>query len=209
MSLIELKNVTKKYGDKVILDNISLNIEAGEFVGIKGESGKGKTTLLNVIGLVEDCTGEVKIDGEVVKYKERKKVQKLLRDRIGYLFQNFALIDDVTVYENLKIVMPKANKEELRKQMEEALVTVGLSGEYIDKQVCKLSGGEQQRVAAARIILKKCDIILADEPTGSLDVKNAQNIMYILKKLQMEGKTVIMVSHDERLFGLCSRVIEL
>lgn len=209
MSIIELKNVTKKYGEKTILDNVSLSIEAGEFVGIRGESGKGKTTLLNVIGLVEDCKGEVLIEGKVVRYKDRKKVMKLLRDKIGYLFQNFALIDDITVYENLKIVMSKGEKQELREQVIDALEQVGLSEEYVDKEVCKLSGGEQQRVAAARIILKKCDIVLADEPTGSLDIKNAYIIMELLKKFNEEGKTIIIVSHDYRVFTYCSRVIEL
>lgn len=209
MSLIELKNVTKKYGDKVILDKVSLKIEKGEFVGIKGESGKGKTTLLNVLGLVEDCEGQVIIDGDIVKYNQRKKVMKILRERIGYLFQNFALIDDVTVFENLKIVMSKSSKKEMIKLMKEALEKVGLSAEYIYKEVCKLSGGEQQRVAAARIILKKCDIVLADEPTGSLDEKNALIIMELLKQFNIEGKTIIMVSHDPRVFAYCSRVIEL
>lgn len=208
MSLIELNQVRKAYGNKVILSDFSLNVDKGEFIGIKGESGKGKSTLLNIIGLLEECEGKILFEGKCVTSDDTKMVQGLLRNRIGYLFQNFALIDDLSVYENLKLVLYGGKKQEKRILVQNALEQVQLK-EVIDKKVYQLSGGEQQRVAVARLILQKSDVILADEPTGSLDRKNAQIIMGLLKKLNEDGKTIIMVSHDESLFESCTRVINL
>lgn len=206
---IQLKNIEKSYDRRQILKNFNLTIEKGEFIGIKGESGKGKTTLLNIIGLLEPCNGSIFIEGKNVNYKDKKKVRKLLEEKIGYLFQNFALIDDFTVYENLKIVMAKGLKQNMRERMKNALLKVGMSEEYLDKKVYKLSGGEQQRVAVARLILKNSEIILADEPTGSLDSSNSIKIMELLKEFQKEGKTIVMVTHDEKMLEYCSRVIGL
>ncbi len=209
MVQMELKNIEKSYEKKTVFKDFNLTIEKGEFIGIKGESGKGKTTLLNIIGLMENCQGSIFIEGEQVSSRDRKKVKQLLKNKIGYLFQNFALIDDFTVYDNLKIVMEKKTKEEMRNQMIQALLKVGLKGEYLDKKVYKLSGGEQQRVAVARLILKKSDIILADEPTGSLDRKNSETIMKLLEEFHKEDKTIIMVTHDEKMLEYCTRVVEL
>lgn len=209
MVQMELKNIEKSYEKKTVFKDFNLTIEKGEFIGIKGESGKGKTTLLNIIGLMENCRGSIFIEGKQVSSRDRKKVKQLLKNKIGYLFQNFALIDDFTVYDNLKIVMEKKTKEEMRNQMIQALLKVGLKGEYLDKKVYKLSGGEQQRVAVARLILKKSDIILADEPTGSLDRKNSETIMKLLEEFHKEDKTIIMVTHDEKMLEYCTRVVEL
>lgn len=208
MGLIELNQIRKAYGNKVILSDFSLNVDKGEFIGIKGESGKGKSTLLNIIGFLEECEGKILFDGKCVTSEDTKMVQGLLRNRIGYLFQNFALIDDLSVYENLKLVLYGGKKQEKRIFVQNALEQVQLK-EVIDKKVYQLSGGEQQRVAVARLILQKSDVILADEPTGSLDRKNAQIIMGLLKKFNEDGKTIIMVSHDESLFENCTRVINL
>jgi putative ABC transport system ATP-binding protein len=131
-----------------------------------------------------------------------------LRNRIGYLFQNFALIDDLSVYDNLKIVLKKSSKKEKMILIQQALEKVGLK-DVINKKIYQLSGGEQQRVSVARLILQESDIILADEPTGSLDRKNALIIIKLLEKFHSEGKTIIMVSHDENLFKNCSRIINL
>lgn len=111
MSLIRLNNISKKYGKQVVLSNFNLEVEKGEFIGIKGESGKGKSTLLNIIGLLEDCEGNIFFEEKCISSNDTKKVQKLLRNRIGYLFQNFALIDDLSVYDNLKIVLKKSSKK--------------------------------------------------------------------------------------------------
>lgn len=209
MAQIELKNINKKFDQKEIFHDFKLSIDKGEFLGIKGESGKGKTTLLNMIGLMEPCDGTITYDGKVISARDLKKVRKLHREKIGYLFQNFALIDDLTVYDNLKIVLDKVPKKEKRQCMITQLVKVGFDETILDKKIFQLSGGEQQRIATVRLMLKKSEIILADEPTGSLDEKNSKIIMELLKKLNEEKKTIIMVSHDERTFSYCSRVITL
>lgn len=206
--MIELKNVSKKYTDKYVLKDINMTIKDGEFVGLKGTSGRGKTTLLNIIGLQEEHEGKIFIEGKEVKTKNKKQCRQLLKKKIGYLFQNFALIDDLSVYENLKIVM-NGKKRDIRPIMEEALNKVGLEKEMLDRKVCSCSGGEQQRIAIARIILKESSIILADEPTGSLDPVNAKIVVDLLKELKGEGKTIIMVSHSDEVLSACDRVVEL
>ncbi len=206
MNAIELKKITKKYGDNIIFSDYNLNIEEGEFVGIKGKSGKGKTTLLNIIGLLEKCEGQVIIMGEEIKTKKEKRM--ILRDIIGYLFQNFALIDDLSVYENLKVVLrgkDKKNMELLRDALEKVQLTSGI----LNKKIYTCSGGEQQRIAIARLILKDSKIILADEPTGSLDKDNTDLVMKLLLDLNKVGKTIVMVSHDDYALSFANKVIEL
>jgi len=208
MSLIKLENITKSYRGSQIFNNLNLEVEKGEFLGIKGESGAGKSTLLNIIGLLEECEGKVIIEGKEVSSQDTSEVRKLLKNKIGYLFQNYALIDDLTVYENLKIVLDGISKKEGRGLILQELIKLGL-GDILDKKIFQLSGGEQQRVAIVRLILHKSEIILADEPTGSLDRKNAEIIMNLLKEFHNQGKTIIMVSHDEGAISHCSRVINL
>ena len=207
MSYIELKNIEKSYGKKIVLKNFNLSVERGEFVGIQGESGKGKSTLLNIIGLFEPCEGEIWLNGHRVSSKDYRKLSKTFNIKIGYLFQNFALIDDVSVYENLNIVQSLGNKSEKRQKIIEALRRVGFEEEVLKQKIYELSGGEQQRIAVARIMLYDSDIILADEPTGSLDRKNKEIVMRLLKKLQKENKTILMVSHDDESLEYCSRVV--
>jgi len=207
--IIKLENIKKRYGEKEVLRDFNLEIKKGEFVGIIGKSGAGKSTLLNIIGLLEECDdGKVIIEGDQIKTKDRKKIQSLLKNKIGYLFQNYALIDDLTVYENLKIVLEGKDKEMNKKLILEALNKVEL-GNILDKKIYQLSGGEQQRVAIARLILKKSEIILADEPTGSLDRINGKRIMELLRELNNQGKTIIIVTHDEHVIEYCTRVINL
>lgn len=208
MDIIRLENISKVYNTKKIFENFNLTVEKGEFLGIKGESGKGKSTLLNIIGLLETCDGRVIMDGKEINYKNTKEIQSLLRNKIGYLFQNFALIDDLNVYENLKIVLKKDEKKNGKAVILQELKKVGME-DALNKKVYQLSGGEQQRIAIVRLILHKSEIILADEPTGSLDVKNAKIVMDLLKEFHIQGKTVIMVSHDERAFQNCSRIVNL
>ena len=207
MSYIELKNIEKSYGKKIVLKNFNLSVERGEFVGIQGESGKGKSTLLNIIGLLEPCEGEIWLNDHRVSSKDYRKLSKTFNIKIGYLFQNFALIDDVSVYENLNIVQSLGNKSEKRQKIIEALRRVGFEEEVLKQKIYELSGGEQQRIAVARIMLYDSDIILADEPTGSLDRKNKEIVMRLLKKLQKENKTILMVSHDDESLEYCSRVV--
>lgn len=206
--MIKLKNITKKYGAKVIFKDFSINIDEGEFVAIMGESGCGKSTLLNIMGLLESADkGEVYIDGESNIKPQSKKAIKIIRNKISYLFQNFALVDEDTVYNNLLLAL-KYVKGERKSKINTALYSVGLAG-YEKKRIYQLSGGEQQRVALARIILKPSKIILADEPTGSLDPANRDVIMNILRKIHQQGKTVIIVTHDPNVAEQCDRVIRI
>lgn len=202
--MIEIKNITKKFDEKIVFSNLSLKIEDGEFVIFSGPSGCGKTTLLNIIGAIESLDdGEIIVDG--INIKSKKNHLNYFRTKIGFLFQNFALVDNKTVKENLKLIRKDCKS---KVSVDEALRTVSLE-EKINKKVYTLSGGEQQRVALARLMLKKCDIILADEPTGSLDKNNAETVIKILKQLNDQGKTIILVTHDEEIKKQGTRVVNL
>lgn len=202
--MIEIKNISKSFDGKKIFDNFSLTINKGEFLIVTGASGCGKTTLLNMIGAIEKPdNGQILIDGKNMTL--RKNRLDYFKKGVGFLFQNYALVDNKTVKENLEIV--KGNSRNPI-SIDDALKQVDLE-EKADKKVYKLSGGEQQRVAIARLIIKKCDIILADEPTGSLDSKNGETVIELLKQLQNGGKTIIMVTHDSRLEKYGDRVIKL
>ena len=209
MYAIELENITKKYENHTIFDNYNLKINKGTFLGIKGPSGKGKTTLLNIMGLLEDYEGHLSIMGEEIAYKNKKKRRMMLKNTIGYLFQNYALIDDLNVYENLKIVINKKSGKNEKQLMTEALEKVGFGEEFLNKKIYTCSGGEQQRIAIARLVLKDCDIVLADEPTGSLDEKNTEIVMKLLTGLNEEGKTVVMVSHDDDVLSYCKEIVQI
>lgn len=202
--MITIKNLSKSFGEKKLFENYSLQINNGEFVIFTGVSGCGKTTLLNMIGSLEKAdSGEIEVDG--MDITQKKNQREYLKRKVGFLFQNFALVDNKTVEDNLRLV-----KNDCRSgvSIEEALQMVGLSDKAKQK-VYSLSGGEQQRAALARLIVKKCDCVLADEPTGSLDRKNADTVFSILEKINESGKTVIMVTHDESFREKGKRVIEL
>lgn len=202
--MIEFKNVSKRFDDLLIVNNLSLSIADGEFVAFMGPSGCGKTTILHMIGGIEPVSsGEIIIDGE--NMNNRRVRERIMKHSIGFLFQNFALVDKKTVRENINLV-PKECRSGIA--LSEALAFVNLN-EKIDTKVYKLSGGEQQRVALARLLFKRCNIILADEPTGSLDEKNAETVMNLLMKLNRMGKTIIMVTHNESHRRFASRVIDL
>lgn len=211
MAVIELNDITKKYGIKKVLDKFSLKINNGEMVAIMGPSGKGKTTILNIIGLLEKFDdGELIIDGESNIKVNSVKAARILREKISYLFQNFALIDDDTVSYNLNLALKyvKKTKREKQELIKKVLDNVGLSGSEKSK-IFELSGGEQQRVAIARIMLKPCKIVLADEPTGSLDEENSYKILNLLKLLKMEGKTIVIVTHNKNIANQCDRIINI
>lgn len=202
--MIELVGIKKRFGDRTLYDNFNLKIESGEFVVLSGKSGCGKTTILNIIGGLEEIDeGKVMIDGADIS--KRKNKMNYFQKTVGFLFQNFALVDTKTVRENLELIYRKSRSEI---SIEEALEKVGLS-DKIDTEVYKLSGGEQQRIAVARLLIKKCEIILADEPTGSLDEENAAIIVKLLKDINAMGKTVVLVTHDEKIKKCGDRIVEL
>ena len=202
--MIEFVNVSKAFGDKKLLSDFNLSIPDGEFVIFAGKSGCGKTTLLNMIGgLEKPDNGHLVVDG-VDLYKKRNKTDYFTY-KVGFLFQNFALIEDKTVEQNLNLVQKKARSG---MELTEVLTTLGIQDKLKEK-VYKLSGGEQQRVALARLMFKQCDIILADEPTGSLDNENAKMVIDILHKMNDMGKTIILVTHSETIIQAERNVIML
>jgi len=209
MSLIEVKNICKSYGEHKILDKLSFEIDDSNMIAILGASGKGKSTLLNIIGLIESYdSGDLIICGEKDIKPNSKKSAKMIRNNISYLFQNFALVDNETVFQNLMFALKyvdiseKEKKSVIRKSLEE----VGLSG-YEKRKVFTLSGGEQQRIAIARLFVNPKKIILADEPTGSLDSYNRDSVMKYLRALNEKGSTILIVTHDEKIGDFCDRKI--
>lgn len=194
---LKVEGIQKQLGDKILFEDFNLTIKKGDSVVIVGESGSGKTTLLNILSLIEKPD-----DGHIFwREKEIKKVNtratsKIIREDIGYLFQNYALIDNATVEENIKIGLKyRKDTKNYGQLIEEALERVGLEN-FKTRKVYSLSGGEQQRVALARTIVKPSWIIFADEPTGNLDEENSKKIMDILFDLNRGGKAIIVVTHD-------------
>ena len=202
--MISIRNLQKSFDDKVLFDNFNLEIPDGSFVVISGESGSGKSTLLNMIGGIEEPdSGTITVDGFDVTGKGSKR--KYYRDVVGFLFQNFALLENKTVKENLEMIQ-KAGRSGV--EIGEALDKVGLT-DVLNKKVYKLSGGEQQRIALARLMIKRCSVILADEPTGSLDKRNSEVVMSVLHDLNLQGKTVIVVTHDENIVSRADNVVRI
>lgn len=209
--VLELKGITKKYGDRTLFENFDLTVYENEMVCIAGASGSGKSTLLNIIGMFEkQDSGEVELFGSPLPKADSTAGRKLMHDHILYLFQNFALVENESVDYNLEIPMidSRMSKKEKQKAKTKALSRVGLKTDLSEK-IFHLSGGEQQRVAIARGYLKEFDLLLADEPTGSLDEKNRDEIMNILRGFQEEGKTVMVVSHDPVIMKGCQRVVRI
>lgn len=202
--MIKIANLCKSFGDRVLFDNFNCEIENGEFVIFSGKSGCGKTTMLNMIGGIEEFDkGQILIDE--IDISKRKNKLNYFRNKVGFLFQNFALIENKTVEQNLKLV---CNKSQGCMSISEALKKVGLE-DQLKTKVYKLSGGEQQRVALARLMVKKCELVLADEPTGSLDKDNADKVIEILRSLNEQGKTIMLVTHSSAYNSACSKLIKL
>lgn len=207
--MIKIQNLKKVYKDCVALDTVSMHIRKGEFVAIIGASGSGKTTMLNNIGgLDTDYMG-----GCVVRNKEISSLSDVecctLRSRyISYVYQFFNLISFLTVKENVCLASQIKGKKVDEKELNQVLKLLGLEHKK-DRFANELSGGQQQRVAIARAILAHTDIILADEPTGNLDGENAENVMDILKALNKEGKTIVLVTHDLKVANYADRIIRL
>jgi len=211
MADIVLEDIYKRFNEKTIFENFSLEVNKGEYLSIMGESGKGKTTLLNIIGMIDKPdSGTVIIQGHKNPDFSSRASVNLRRYSISYLFQNCGLIDTETVENNLKIALhfKKVSKGKKKTLIADTLSYVGLKG-YERRKIFTLSGGEQQRVALAKIIAKSPQIILADEPTGNLDHKNRNYVLEILKNLNSEGKTVIVVTHDPYVASCAGKHIKL
>ena len=207
--VIELKNISKKYGNKVIFEGFDLSIFKQDMLCIMGASGSGKSTLLYIMGLLETIdSGKIYYYGNEIRYTD-KVVNTILREKVGFLFQNHGLVDDRSVDYNLDLVKENSKTEHWDKEKSDVIKMLGLDNSIKKEKCYKLSGGEQQRVAMARLILKDSAIILADEPTGSLDEKNRDVILETLDILNKRGRTIIIVTHDRIVASACSRRINI
>ncbi len=214
LKAIELrKEYTHGNSKTLAVKNISLDINRGEKIAITGPSGCGKTTLLNMIGLIiRPTSGKIIINSEDIKSLSNKNQARYRNNMFGYIVQDFSLVENYTVFENIEIPLSysptRISKMMRKKLISEILEEVGLSIK-MEEKVANLSGGQRQRVAIARAIVNDPQIILADEPTGSLDSKTSEGILELLSNLVLKGKTLILVTHDESLAQKCDRQIRI
>lgn len=211
-TFLQVDALNKSFGSNTVLHNISFEIQSGESVALVGPSGCGKSTLLNIIGLLETLdSGTINLEGRVYPSINSKKATLMRRTEINYLFQSFALINDWKVSKNLLLALQytKLSKQEQERLIRTALENYGI-GEKYDAVVNELSGGEKQRVAIARAMIKPGNLILADEPTGSLDKAMATIVIdSLLDSVHANHKTLLMVTHDMGIAQRCDRIIEL
>ena len=213
--MIELKNITKRYGknenEVFALKDVSLRIDQGEFVAIMGASGSGKSTLLHIIGAMDRATeGEYLLDGVNVSSYSEKQLCRIRKEKVTFVFQNFALMDKYSAYENIELPLlhTKKSRAERKKLIREAAGKLKVE-DQLNKKPKQMSGGQQQRIALARALVSGADIILADEPTGALDHATSMELMGLLKDYNKVGKTVIVVTHDKEVSQFADRVITI
>ncbi|WP_084961540.1 ATP-binding cassette domain-containing protein [Thermoactinospora rubra] len=205
--MVSVVDVAKEFGSRVLWDGLGFDVEHGQMLALTGASGAGKTTLLNCLGLLETVDrGHIVIGGADVTRFGPRRARLFRRDQLGYLFQNYALIENATVADNLDVASRPGRGR--RGGYEEALEQVGLAGRLKEK-VFRLSGGEQQRVALARLIVKRPVVVLADEPTGALDEANADAVIKILRGMASQGCAVIIATHNPRVEAACDSVVHI
>jgi putative ABC transport system ATP-binding protein len=215
MQMIDLKK-TYRMGETEVnaLRGVSLNVDVGEFVAVMGPSGSGKSTLMNIIGCLDrPTTGQYILEGVNVSELNRDQRAEIRNDKIGFVFQNFNLLPRTSALENVELPLiysmkHRLNDVQMRERAKECLARVGLEGrgEHVPSQ---LSGGQQQRVAIARALVNDPAIVLADEPTGNLDTKTSEEVMETLQKLNDEGKTIVLITHEPDIAQFAKRVITL
>ena len=213
-SILNVKNVEKYYGNKdnvtKALDSISFSIDKGEFIGIMGPSGSGKTTLLNCISTIDKVTtGSIEIDREDITRLKGKKLDRFRMNKLGFIFQDFNLLDTLTAYENISLALTigGVRGKEVRPLIEKSAENLGIS-EVLDKYPYEMSGGQKQRVAAARAIVTNPSLILADEPTGALDSKSSKMLLNSIEKLNKELEaTILLVTHDAFTASYAHRIL--
>ncbi len=208
--MIELKNIVKKYGkDVTALKGIDMSVKKGEFVSVIGKSGSGKSTLMNILGCLDTATeGDYYFCGENVCRLRESRIEEIRRERIGFIFQGFNLIPELDATENVMLPLKYKGigKRERLKMAEKALEAVGLV-ERMNHKPSEMSGGQQQRTAIARAIAGNPEIILADEPTGNLDTDSGNQIMGIITDLKRQGRTIILITHDNNIAHCADRII--
>ena len=208
MKLLELKNVSKRYGSLYALDNVNLSIDKGEWIAIMGPSGSGKSTMMNIISCMDKPTdGQVICDGRDITKDSRRKLTEFHRDKIGLVFQQFHLINYLNAVENVMVAQYYHSMPD-EKEALEALERVGLKdrAKHLPSQ---LSGGEQQRVCIARALINSPELILADEPTGNLDEANENIVLDLFRQLHKEGTSLIVVTHDPEVGEVAERIVRL
>jgi putative ABC transport system ATP-binding protein len=215
MTMLKLSALTKSYRTESIettaLDNVDLAIDAGEFVAIMGPSGCGKSTLLNIIGLLDRPTaGDYSLEGRAVSRLPERQLTDIRKRRIGFIFQNFNLIDELTVRENVELALlyHGISRTERRARVDKVLDKVGI-GHRAGHRPSQLSGGQQQRVAVARAVVAEPPLILADEPTGNLDTAHGDEVMRMLRSLNDEGATIVMVTHSPSHADYAGRIVNM
>ncbi len=213
--MIKIEKLTKVFRTENVettaLNGVSLEVKAGEFVAIMGPSGCGKSTLLSILGLLDNADeGRYYLDGKEVGHLKEKERTQYRKGRIGFVFQSFNLIDELTVEENVELQLKylKVSRAERKKRVEEILRKMNLS-QRATHYPQQISGGQQQRVAIARAVVGKPQLILADEPTGNLDSQNGHDVMGLLSRLNDEGTTIVMVTHSQHDAAYAHRVIHL
>ena len=213
LTVTDLKKVYGKGGSLTrALDGVSLSLEAGEFVGVMGPSGSGKTTLLNCVSTIDrPSAGSIVIDGRELTKLKGRELAKFRRERLGFIFQDCNLLDTLTAYENIALSLSiiRAPAQKIDRRVREMAGLLGIS-DCLDKYPYQMSGGQQQRCAAARAMVTRPALVLADEPTGALDSKSSQLLLDRLEELNMElGATILMVTHDAFTASCCRRVVFL
>jgi putative ABC transport system ATP-binding protein len=213
--MLKMTHLSKAYRTEVVetyaLRDFSINVREGEFVAVTGPSGSGKTTFLTIAGLLEEFTGgEYLLDGADVRGLNDNQRSRLRNEKIGFVFQAFNLIGDLTVYENVELPLTYRSMAaaERKKRVQEVLERVGMA-HRMKHYPSQLSGGQQQRVAVARALVGSPSILLADEPTGNLDSKNSEAVVELLQQLHRDGATICMVTHDPRYASIADRTIHL
>tara|TARA_B100000575_G_scaffold252254_1_gene220127 strand:- start:30 stop:680 length:651 start_codon:yes stop_codon:yes gene_type:complete len=209
--MIDAKNINVKFGKRQILKDLNFKVNKGEYISIIGKSGAGKSTLLNVISTLEkEYLGNVFYENKDIKDYNDVEISKLRNKKIGFIFQNFNLLEDFTVIENIMLParLTKIDEMELKKKALELINKFELDL-TVNQYPNELSGGEKQRVAIARALINKPEIIFADEPTGNLDSRMSIEISNILSKLNQEGQTIVMVTHNEELAKSSNKILEL
>ncbi|GKX28831.1 ABC transporter ATP-binding protein [Vallitalea longa] len=215
MEILKMKNIVKKYQmgeeEQVILKNINLSVNEGEFLSILGPSGSGKSTLINIIGLLDKPnSGEYILNQNVIEDYNESQLSQIRNKEIGFIFQQFQLLPRLNALQNVELPliysgMPEKQRKERAKDM---LVHLGLSDKLYNRPN-QLSGGQQQRVAIARALVTEPTLILADEPTGALDQKTGYQIMELFQEINKEGKTIIMITHDYGLAKNSNRIVKI
>lgn len=215
MTIIELQNINKVYGKgesaTVALTDVNLKVEQGEFWAIMGPSGSGKSTLLNILGCMDVPTsGNYLLKGKNLGKSTPNQLSQIRNQTVSFIFQQFALLNDYNVYDNIELPLlcQKLSKRERKERVRYYMKRLGIEN-LARKKPTQISGGQQQRVAIARALVTKADIILADEPTGALDQKTGQELMSLLCEINEEGKTILLVTHDEKVASVTKRQIRI